>query len=227
VSDKLPFNPIPVEPSLMDLLQLFKQQILLQLFKIHIGIVQAFDPDEQTVTVKIAYSKTYFQFDAKTKQYVPKQVDYPIILQAPAIVLGGGDGALTFGISQGDECLVLFNDRDIDNWFAGGAGSPCKTTRLHSFADGLALVGIRSLGRVLEDYDITRASVRKGTTRVGVGASKVLIENESTTLLTLLDQLIDVIKGLVTVGSSTTQTISPASQLLLENMKTTLGGLLE
>lgn len=223
----LPFNPVPVNPTLLDLLQSFKQQMLLQLFKIHIGVIQEFNAQNQTVTVQIAYTKTYFQFDEKTKQYVPKQRPYTPIINAPAIVLGGGSGAVTFGISAGDECLVLFNDRDIDNWFAGGAGGPVKTGRLHSFSDGFALVGIRSLGKVLENYDTTRATLRKGTTRVGVGDSKVIIANQATTLLSLMDQLIDVIKAIVTVGSAATQTVSPASQVALEAMKITIGGLLE
>lgn len=171
-------NLIPEEPSLKDLLDLYRKDILLNLNCHHIGTVQTFNPLNQTATATINYKKTFFNFDSATQTYVPQLVDYPILIDVPVIALGGGDGALTFPISGGDECLVLFNDRDLDNWFAGGgSGGAVATPRLHSFSDGLILVGIRSLANVIPNYNgsATELRTRDGLTKIIVSQDSVKV----------------------------------------------------
>ena len=123
------------------------------------------------------------------------------------VFLGGAATALTFPIAKGDECLVLFNDRDMDNWFTGGGGGAVATPRLHSFADGIILVGLRSLGNVLQNVDGVRATLRgskDGQTIVGVGATLIKIANSQYTLNGLLQTLISNINDLVSaVGNIT------------------------
>lgn len=193
-------NLIPSEPSLIDLLKQFKKDTMLDLNCHHIGTIQSFNASNQTASVTINYVKTFFSFNQQTLVYDSDLVNYPIIAECPCVVLGGGSGALTFPIAQGDECLVLFNDRDLDNWFAGGTGSPNATARLHSFSDAIALVGLRSLAKVLPNYDATRAVLRNGsggTTMVGVGQSLIKIANSTTTLNTLLQSLCTDLNNLV------------------------------
>lgn len=145
-------NLTPNQPQLKDLLDLFRRDILLN-FNCHaVGTVQSFDPVKQIASVTINYKKTFFVADSQGV-YQPKLVDYPLLLDAPVIFLGGGGTALTFPVAQGDECLVFFNDRDIDTWFNGSSGSAVNTPRLHSFADGLILVGPRSLANVVTEFD--------------------------------------------------------------------------
>lgn len=199
-------NQIPNDPQLKDLLDLFKKQILLILSCHHIGTIQSFNPANQTATATINYKKTFFQLDQTTKTVVPVLQDYPVLIDCPVIVLGGGTSALTFPIEQGDECLVLFNDRDIDNWFQGGSGAAVSTQRLHSFSDAIILVGLRSLGNVLSGYDSTRAVLRNGDALVGVGEVLIKIANNTTTLNTLLQDLITNIQNLVTATAAITVT---------------------
>lgn len=197
-------NLIPNEVSLPDVLNLHKKDISLNLNCHHIGTIQTFDASQQTASVTINYTRTYFQFNGDTGAYDNTLVNYPIIAEAPVICMGGGPASLTFPIATGDECLVLFNDRDMDNWFTGGSGSPNATARLHSFADALVIVGIRSLANVLTNYDATRAVLQNGTTLVGVGPSHVKIANNSTTLNTLLQSLITDLQSLVTQTAAIT-----------------------
>ncbi|CAK9250669.1 unnamed protein product [Sphagnum jensenii] len=78
-------------------------------------------------------------------------------------------------IAQGDQCLILFNDRSIDNWFTSGQVQPLASSRLHSFSDGIALVGLNYLNNgvtKLTNYDSTRAVLRNSTTGVGVSSTK-------------------------------------------------------
>lgn len=200
-------NQVPSDPSLADLLDLVKRDVMMSLSAHHVGIVQSFDETKQTAQVTIAYKKTYFQRDVKTGLYNPVLVDYPILVDCPVVVLGGGGVAsLTFPIAKGDECLVLFNDRDIDNWFASGQIGPVATPRLHSISDGFALVGIRSSGKVLSGYDLTRAVLQYGGTVVAVSETLVKIANEDHTLNTILQQLVTTLNNLVTQTAAITVT---------------------
>lgn len=176
-------NLIPTEPNLKDLLDFFKKQIKLELNCHHIGKIALFNPLNQTAQVNIVYTKTFSQVDDIGIQTVTT-VNYPMLLECPVICLGGGDGSLTFPIETGDECLVLFNDRDIDTWFStGGSSSAPNTGRLHSFTDGIALVGIRSMPNVLTDYSSSAVTLTYGLNTIQIFETKVLISLSPTTSL--------------------------------------------
>lgn len=177
-SSTIALNRIPENPSLKDLLDLLKKDILLSFSSHHVATIQSFDATSQRATATVNYPKTFFQLNSLTGLYEPVLLSYPILLDCPVMFLGGGGASLTFPVAKGDECLIFFNDRDIDNWFQGGTGSACATSRLHSFSDGIILVGVRSLPNVLTNFDQTRAVLQNGTTSVGVGESKVKISNE-------------------------------------------------
>ena len=238
----LNLNKIAAEPTLVDLFELREKNLMIA-FNCHaIATIQSFDSDDQTVTATMAYKKTIFKLNKTTNVYDPVLVDYPLIVDCPAVVLGGGSTSLTFPIAKGDECLILFNDRDIDNWFQGGPPIGVASSRLHSFSDGIALVGLRNSSRSLTGYDMLRAVLQNGTTRVGVSADKVIIENDIDTLFNLLNDLITAVKnisvtvpalGLISglpaapVTGQATGTISPGSQSALSSAATALGDLLE
>lgn len=167
-------NLIPNEPELKDLLSLFRKDLLLGLNCHAIATVQSFNPVNQTASATVNYKKTQFQRDTEGT-YVATTIDYPILLDCPVIFLGGSAGALTFPVTPGDECLVLFNDRDIDNWFKGSSGSAVATPRLHSFSDGVIIVGVRSTANSLQDFNSTEAELKYGTTKIKVGADKMTL----------------------------------------------------
>jgi hypothetical protein len=193
-------NLVPSEPQLIDLLNLLKKDVMLNLNCHHIGKITLFNLLTQTASATINYQKTFFQFNQITGTYDSVTADYPMLMECPVVCLGGGTAALTFPISAGDECLVLFNDRDIDNWYAGSSNSPNATARLHNFSDGIILVGIRSLANSLVSYDMTRAVLRNGvggTTLVGVGDTLIKIANVTTSLNTLLQSMVSDIQSIV------------------------------
>lgn len=163
-------NQIPNDPQLSDLLALWQRQIMLSLNCHHIGTIGAFNPANQTATVSINYTRTYFQVDDVSGDQVPVQVNYPLLLECPVVCLGGGTGSITFPILPGDECIVMFNDRDIDNWFTGAPAGPVNSNRLHAISDGIALVGVRSMAHVLTSYDSTNIVLQlTGGTKVTIG----------------------------------------------------------
>ncbi len=206
---EIPFNYTPTLPSLKDLLDKFKQDIMINFNCHHIGTIETFNSLLQTAKATINYQKTYFNLNPFTKQFESQLQEYPILIDCPVIVLGGASTALTFPIKSGDECLVLFNDRDMDNWFAGSNTAGVATPRLHSFSDGVILVGLNSLPNVWLGYDTTRAMLRAGDvpgtiTAVAVNPSnsKILMTNtypvNTITMNTLLQTLITDLQTLIT-----------------------------
>lgn len=221
---------IIVDPTLKDLLDVAKEDVMLDTNCHAIGTIQAFDSATQTATVTINYKKTIFEWDKKTSSYKNVLLSYPILAEVPVVILGGGAAQITFPITKGDECLVLFNDRDFSNWYAGNNNGPVASSRLHSFTDAIVLVGIRSSASKLGDYDATRARLRNGSTQVAVSSSKVKINNSTRNLNTILQDLIAQIKSMVisvSAVSPTGGTVSATSSTALDLIATQIGELLE
>lgn len=189
-----------------------------------IAQVQEVDYGDLTVTCKMMYNQTFYE-KKPDGTFSPTYVDYPLLVDCPFIVLGGGDTSLTFPIAEGDECLILFNDRDIDYWVAGKKSGSVATNRLHAFCDAIALVGFIKPG----SYDPARALLRNGTTYVGVSADKVKIANAITTLNTLLQDLVTQIKLITVTGVTPGPGTSgpPANVAALTAIALQIQGLLE
>jgi hypothetical protein len=220
-----PFSRV-VPPEEMSLKQLLDETVRgLKLdFNCHaIAKIQTFNAAKQTCTALINYKKTFLKKNSKGL-YEDEYVDYPLLLDVPVIIMSGGNAALTFPISAGDDCLILFNDRDIDNWFATGQSLPLNSNRLHSLNDGMALVGLRASNNPIASYDQSRVVLRNNTASVGVNSNAIQIKNSSQNLKSILQDLVDAINGIITSGG---QTVSPASQAALNLIKTRIGSLLE
>lgn len=230
-------NLIPNEDvSLTDLLNLHEKGIKLSLNCHHVGIIDSFDATTQTARVKLVYKKSYLEPDSRgVYKVVPKE--YPLLLDVPVVFLGGGQTALTFPVTKGDECLVLFNDRAIDSWFsAGSVGAEVPSTRLHSISDGFALVGIRSVPKVVKGFDTDGVAIRHGTTKIlaknnsviitlssgltfkVTSSGKVSITNVSGELIsTLIDLFNDASQGVV--AGAMPEPIFSAHMAILESFK--------
>lgn len=219
-------------PRLSDLLDLFRKEIFLNLNCQDIGTIQEFDSVTQTAKITIVYKQTYDDG--------PR--DYPVLAQVPVLFLGGGNAFLSFPVAPGDECLVLYNDRDIDNWIKSGQVVSPNTDRLHSFADGFALIAPRNATRVIPGFDTARARLQNGDAYVGVGETLIKVANATTTLNTLISELISTIKSMsITVPASglsapggggpvtgtATGVVSPGSQSALDGVASDMGDLLE
>lgn len=204
-SFNLPFSTNTADPSLSDLLRLHAKGMKLDFNCLHIGTVQSFDADKQVATVTINYKQTVYQRDpANNRIYRPLLLDYPQLSDCPVVFLGGGVRSITVPVVQGDECLVFFNDRDLDNWFSGQIGGQPATNRIHSFSDALVLVGIRNLGKVISDFDTQRISMKNDKARVAVGPQLVLIDNDQYNLKDVLQELVNNVKSLVSQTSAIT-----------------------
>lgn len=150
-------NP-PSERALMDA---FKRDIMKDINCARIGTIVSYDPGvagqrPPTATVQIAQRiVTSVAFDG-TETYA----DYPPLELVPVIFVGGGGYSITWPVAAGDECLLIFHDRELDNWFTNGAGFPPTTGRLHDYSDAVCIVGLKSGPNALANVSADTVQIR-------------------------------------------------------------------
>lgn len=197
-----------IDPELSDVLALQKLDIFASLNCVKMGQVTAFDGAKKTATIQILFKRQLPDGTA---------VSYPVLLDCPVFTLQGGGGFLQMPIAAGDQCIVLFSDRSIDNWFQNGTQAVPSSTRMHDMSDAIALVGINPLNSSLPTYPTNKVVlsymgskfeltstgwnfIGTGSAEIDLAGTIVTIKNNVTTLLTLLNGLITVIEGLQVNG---------------------------
>jgi hypothetical protein len=91
------------------------------------GIIQSFDPVAMTCVVQpsIQANPLTAPYDAATlKRAWPNYPNLPLLVDCPVMFPGGGGCTLTFPVTAGDECLVVFASRCIDAWWQNGGVRP-------------------------------------------------------------------------------------------------------
>lgn len=136
------------KPDLSDVLNEAKRSTMIDLNCVQIGIIEAFDPGTQSATIKLALKRIV----AIDPNGVKTLQERPLILKCPCFFPFGGGAYLTMPIQAGDTCIVLFNDREIDNWWVNGGVQTPTSRRTHDISDAFALVGIRNVRNALDDY---------------------------------------------------------------------------
>jgi len=87
-------------------------------------------------------------------------VELPLLHDVPIVFPRGGKYALTFPITEGDECLVVFSSRCIDNWWQNGGVQPQFEMRLHDLSDGFAIPGPYSQATKIPNVSDKTAQLR-------------------------------------------------------------------
>lgn len=101
-------------------------------------------------------------------------VEIPVLVGVPVQFPGGSQFALTYHLEPGDEGLVVFADRDTDNWEQEGGVQAPLTPRQHHLADAMFVPGIRSEAHKLSEFKADAIVVGKqGDVGVRVTAGKV------------------------------------------------------
>ena len=214
------------EPSLSDLLSLHKKDIFLSMFCHGVATVVSFDPVTQKANATMNYTKEFVSRQADGT-YLAVQRPYPPLSDCPVVFLGGVDSYLSFPDIVGSECLVLFNDRDLDNWFVN-EGTVLNSSRLHSFSDAILIVGLRSNNKAIKNFDADRVLLKKGNAEIGVGLNNELVRvaNEMHTLNGLLQQLITAIQS-ITVPTPSGPSGTPINSAAFSTVASNLNQLLE
>jgi hypothetical protein len=115
------------------------------------GIVESFNADKQTAVVRPVVQRF---FRGQGFKPLPQLFDVPVIFPR------GGGFVLTFPVKQGDECILHFSERAIDNWHSTGKVSEPSEFRTHDLSDACAQVGVSSLPNVVQNFNSSAVELR-------------------------------------------------------------------
>lgn len=161
----------PTLPSLTNLLDMIKREVMKEINCVKVGVIQSFNATTQEAMVEVAFT----QVTSTSPEGVKTFASYPLLLNVPVQYPSGGGFTLTFPIAAGDECIVLFNDRQLDNWLTSGPGLPPSIGRVHDLSDGIAIVGVRNNTRALGGVSTSSTQLRSdnGATYIDLAAGKI------------------------------------------------------
>lgn len=98
------------------------------------AVIVTYDYKTQNASVKINIKEDYRN----------TFIDYPIITNVPVIFPSSGGASITMPVVKGDGCLLVFADRDINNWLLGSDNQPTSSARTHHLKDAVAIIGLNS-----------------------------------------------------------------------------------
>ena len=208
-----------IQPSLYETLMKLESEILAIMFCHEPGQIVSFNASTGLAVVQPTFKRT---------TNIGTIINRVPIPDVPIWTPGGGGAWLQFPIAAGDQCLLCYADRDIGAWYIqGGQGQP-PTRRMHSESDAFALVGLSNQATPAPAWPTTmmRLLSSGGAELDLTNAGLVSIKNTTTSLLTLLNNLITVLTALqVQVGGSA-YPLTAASITALNAYATTLSTLL-
>lgn len=225
----LPANQLPkiADPQNLDQVLDPFADYLRSTFNCHrVGIIQSFDAATQRAVVQLVdvLRKNTFQGQ---QLFTPSP-----LVQVPVAINYGSNGGLNFPIKTGLECLVFFNDRDLENWKETGTIGTPKTYRMHDMADGVCYIGIKSNPKAIASYDNATVGItylddaRTEQAKVKVD-TKVEIANNDQSLKDLIANLISILQNLKTVNGASQYPIDATTASDLSTLLTNFNQLLK
>lgn len=229
--------------SLSEITQLLKDNVMSNLNCHNIGRIIEFDSTTQTCTVELMQIKQF-----NDGYYTPAP-----ITEVPLIMLGAGTGYITMPNPVGTICLLLFLDRNIDNFMETGEQYVPETSRMHDFTDCVALTTFKTLANPLQSYDENAITIFneqiteeiQSNSSIKVFGNKIQIQTQTTAdeptsseivfddkihIANNLQSLASLIQSFINACENMTITngvVSPASKQTFENLKTQFQELLK
>lgn len=137
--------------------------------------IQSFDSATQTCEAQPVSQMTMGNGESR---------NYPLCVDIPVQFVGGADFHITHPVKKGDECLLVFNERSIDNWFSNGGVQPENELRRYDMSDACAIVGFRNLKTVITDFNNDAIELRNKTndTKIQIKNDEINIIRQSTNI---------------------------------------------
>lgn len=140
---------------------------------VHVGYVAAFDPATQLAQAQIGIAG----IDAEGKKFT-----HSVIAECPVYFMGGKNFMIQHEVKAGDECIILFAQRCIDDWMRTGGIADQSIMRFHDKNDALIIVGLRSQQTVIQNFVNDGVIIRNQAMSVQVHVASnnsVTIKNNS------------------------------------------------
>ena len=195
----------------MDLTEVLELVIANAVGSINVALpakVLSFDADKQTISAQIAVRANYADPDQdEDDEDVLVPVKIPPITNVPVMFPQGGGSSITWPLEKGDDVLLVFCDRSIDEWSSSGSGDNIPLfNRRHEWTDAVAYAGVRPVANPLEADrlpDDALALTHKAT-QVRVGDGTFAVENQANELVAVLTDLVNTLTTATMIGPSGT-----------------------
>nr|WP_172624046.1 Gp138 family membrane-puncturing spike protein [Rhodanobacter glycinis] len=119
------------------------------------GYIVSFDADTVTASVQPGVAGI-----VTDKGGSPDAVSLPVLTDVPVVFPRGGGCTLTFPVTNGDECLIMFACRSIDAWSQSGGVQPPLSDRRHDLSDAFAIVGPMSQANKISGISTSTTQLR-------------------------------------------------------------------
>lgn len=160
------FNQLSSTPDLGQIIKCSGLNTASELNCMRVGIIQEFNAENLTAQVQIAGKRTIGLNPDGTQRVRDYAPIYAKVCYCNPFI--------THEIVPGEECVLLFSDREIESWFINGDNNPEAYTRMHDLTDAIAIVGIRSLPKMIE--------IIRDCLNLFYGNSNIKIDESSITL---------------------------------------------
>ncbi len=137
------YTQLTNKPNLLQLLKSATNKNAAELNCTKIGIIQEFYPESLTVKVLIAHKKL-MGLNPDGSQILK---DYPPIYAKVCYC----NPFVSYPIKQGDECVLLFSDRELESWFINGDVNPQNYPRMHNLTV-LNQTDVEEVEKTVYDY---------------------------------------------------------------------------
>ena len=167
--------------------ELLVRGILMDYHTATVGVLQSFNSDTQTAEVQPALRRLLLPEGVL--------VTLPLCVDVPVCFAGG---VLTFEISPGDDVLLVFSERAIDNWHANGGIQDPNEIRHFDLSDGFGFIGFNNKLKALNDVhpDASELRLRDGSNRLSVRKDGTVHIGTTASLSPLISLLNGVVHGM-------------------------------
>lgn len=236
------------DPSvLMDLIR----RIILEVNTSIPGEIVSFNPANQTATVQPCVRSVVINIKGEKRN-----LTLPIIASVPVMFPYSTTSgfSITYPVQKGDQCLIIFSQRCIDNWLAYGSvqdGVEPDRPRAHDLADAIAIVGLIPNPSAISSFQTDGVEIRNKDRKVHAKVTDTnveLISNDVSThikpdgvyintktvqadfltsgdvLLTASGNIVATVTGNVDITSSANVSVKAAGQVTINAPNTNVVG---
>lgn len=173
------------------------------------AIIQSFNPSQQTCT-----AQPTIQWKVRAENGTYSWITLPVLVDIPVYFPKGGGFTLTFPVTIGDECLLVFANRCIDSWWYNGGIQEQNDIRMHDISDGFAFVGFSSVPNVIAGISTNSCQLRSNDNLTHVELTNGTINIISSSAVNITTPNATVTATTAKIIASETATIQAASIIL-------------
>lgn len=188
--------------------QLLQETFTSQMVDVHTclpGIIKSFDAQTQTASVNIALKRVIL--DENNKEF---ERPVAILSDIPVLFFQSQDFAITMPIKEGDNCLLLFSERDFDNWYKESGIQSTRSRRRFDYSDAFVLPMANTKKNLLNNYSAENLEIRSRS-----GDNKIVLSPDGNLTITNSGET-TITSGKITINGE-----------FIVNGQTTLSGALE